>query len=181
MNIINSTRYIVAGVAACFALAASAVPVVQTSSVSATQDNIRRTVKIEYQLTGEPGIVTIDIQTNVSEGVWASIGGEHYQNMYGAVNRINTNLTTKSYAYWQPDVDWESNDPTKVNVRAEVTAWSTNSSTPSFREAEMGTTGRPRISSISLTRTEPPLLRTSSIILSASTIGMFSSISCIVK
>ena len=127
MNIINSTRYIVAGVAACFALAASAVPVVQTSSVSATQDNIRRTVKIEYQLTGEPGIVTIDIQTNVSGNAWASIGGEHYQSMYGAVNRINTNLTTKSYAYWQPDVDWESNDPTKVNVRTVVTAWSTNS------------------------------------------------------
>ena len=127
MNIINSTRCIVAGVAACLALAASAVPVVQTSSVSATQDNIKRTVKIEYQLTGEPGIVTTDIQTNVSGNVWASIGGEHYRTIYGAVNRINTNLTTKSYAYWQPDVDWESNDPTKVNVRAEVTAWSTNS------------------------------------------------------
>ena len=127
MNIINSARNIIAGVAVGIALAASAVPVVQQDSVSAQQDNIKRTVKIEYQLTGEPGIVTIDIQTNVSDGVWASIGGEHYQNMYGAVNRINTNLTTKSYAYWQPDVDWESNDPTKVNVRAVVTAWSTNS------------------------------------------------------
>ena len=127
MNIINSSKYFIAGVAAGLVLAASAVPVVEPSSVSARQDNIKRTVKIEYQLTGEPGIVTIDIQTNVSEGVWASIGGEHYQTMYGAVNRINTNLTTKSYAYWQPDVDWESNDPTKVNVRTVVTAWSTNS------------------------------------------------------
>ena len=126
MNI-NLSNCIAASVAVGLVFSASAAPVVQQSSVSAKQDNITRTVKIEYQLTGEPGIVTIDIQTNVSGNVWASIGGEHYQSMYGAVNRINTNLTTKSYAYWQPDVDWESNDPTKVNVRAEVTAWSTNS------------------------------------------------------
>ena len=125
MNI-NISRLLAAGVVGT-AFAACAVPVVQQSSVSAKQDGLNRAVTIEYQLAGEPGIVTIDIQTNVSEGVWASIGGEHYRTMYGAVNRVNTNLTSKSCAYWQPDVDWESNDPAKVNVRAVVTAWSTNS------------------------------------------------------
>ena len=127
MNHSGKSRSIVVAAAMAISLAALATPVVQQSSVSASQAKGTRTVKIEYQLTGEPGIVTIDIQTNVSGDVWASIGGEHYQSMYGAVNHINTNLTTKSFAYWQPDVDWESNDPTKVNVRAEVTAWSTNS------------------------------------------------------
>ena len=64
MNVINPARNIIAGVAVGIALSASAVPVVEPLSVSAHQDNIKRTVKIEYQLTGEPGIVTIDIQTN---------------------------------------------------------------------------------------------------------------------
>ena len=52
---------------------------------------------------------------------------------------------------------------------------------PSFFAAEIGTTGIPSIASISLTRTEPPFSRTSSIMLSASTIGTSSSMSCIVK
>ena len=56
-----------------------------------------------------------------------------------------------------------------------------NSSTPSFFAAAIGTTGIPRSSSISLILTEPPLPRISSIILSASTIGTFNSISCIVR
>lgn len=122
-----TVKALAVGIAAAVSFAASAVPVISQSSVIADQDKLSRKVKIEYQLTGEPGIVTIDIQTNVSEGVWASIGGEHYQTMYGAVNRINTNVTTKSYAYWHPDVDWGANDPAMVNVRVVVTAWSTNS------------------------------------------------------
>ena len=64
---------------------------------------------------------------------------------------------------------------------ATCTAWSISSSIPSFFAAEIGTTGMPSISSISFTRTEPPFWRTSSIILSASTIGTSSSISCIVR
>ena len=109
------------------AFSASAVPVVSPSSVSATQDEYKHTVEIEYQLTGEPGIVTVDIQTNVSGDVWASIGGEHYQNMYGDVNRVITNTTTKSHVWWHPDMDWGDADPRPYNVRAVVTAWSTNS------------------------------------------------------
>ena len=124
---IASVRVGIAVASFAAALSASAVPVVAPSSVKATQHEFKRTVTIEYQLSGEPGIVTVDIQTNVSGSVWASIGGEHYQTMYGAVNRINTNVTAKSYAYWQPDVDWESNDPVAANVRAVVTARSTNS------------------------------------------------------
>ena len=109
------------------AFSASAIPVVSPSSVSATQDEYKHTVEIEYQLTGEPGIVTVDIQTNVSGNVWASIGGEHYQNMYGDVNRVITNTTTKSHVWWHPDIDWGDADPRPYNVRAVVTAWSTNS------------------------------------------------------
>ena len=60
-------------------------------------------------------------------------------------------------------------------------AWSVSSSIPSFLAAEIGMTGTPSSCSISFTSTLPPFLRTSSIILSATTIGMSSSINCIVK
>ena len=60
-------------------------------------------------------------------------------------------------------------------------AWSVSSSIPSFFAADIGITGTPSNCSISLTRILPPFLRTSSIILSATTIGMSSSISCMVK
>ena len=52
---------------------------------------------------------------------------------------------------------------------------------PSFFAAEIGTTGTPSSSSSALTMMVPPLARTSSIMFSASTNGMFSSISCIVR
>ena len=126
MNIVTKSRLITA-VFAFAALAASAVPVVSSSSVTASQDEYKHTVTIEYQLSGEPGIVTVDIQTNVTGDVWTSIGGEHYQNMYGDVNRVVTNTTTKSHVYWHPDQDWGDADPRQYNVRAVVTAWSTNS------------------------------------------------------
>ncbi len=52
---------------------------------------------------------------------------------------------------------------------------------PSFFAAEMGTTGMPSMSSISLIWMEPPLPLTSSIMFRASTMGMSSSISCMVR
>ena len=67
------------------------------------------------------------------------------------------------------------------SARATYRAWSMSSSMPSFRAAEMGTTGIPRISSSSLIRTEPPLDRTSSIMFRARTMGISSSINCMVK
>ncbi len=60
-------------------------------------------------------------------------------------------------------------------------AWLTNSPIPSFFAAEIGITGMPKISSISLMRIDPPFPRTSSIIFSANTIGTSNSINCMVK
>lgn len=60
-------------------------------------------------------------------------------------------------------------------------AWSISSLMPSFFTAEMGTTGMPRACSSSLTRTVPPLARTSSIMFRARTMGMPNSMSCMVK
>ena len=65
--------------------------------------------------------------------------------------------------------------------RATCRAWSTSSAVPSFLDAEMGMTGMPSSFSISFTWMVPPLPSTSSIMLRASTMGMPSSMSCIVR
>ena len=106
-----------------------AVPVVQTDSVSMTQDASRK-VTIRYRLTGEPGIVTIDIQTNGVNGSateWASVGGKNLTHMFGDVNRLNRNVLSESVAYWQPDKAWRNGgEIADGGVRAVVTAWATN-------------------------------------------------------
>ena len=56
-----------------------------------------------------------------------------------------------------------------------------SSSTPSFLAADIGTTGTPNMDSIPFTSIVPPFPVTSSIILSATTIGIFISRSCIVR
>ena len=68
-----------------------------------------------------------------------------------------------------------------IPIAATYTACSTSSSMPSFFAAEIGTTGIPNIFSSLLTYTEPPFSLTSSIILSARTIGTSNSISCMVR
>ena len=69
----------------------------------------------------------------------------------------------------------------RVLLFATCRAWSTSSDTPSPFAALIGTTGIPSASLIFLTSIVPPFERTSSIILSASTIGTRSSSSCRVR
>lgn len=62
-----------------------AVPVV--SDVEMKQPLPNRTVTITYKLQDAPAVVTLDIETNATDGTWASIGGENIQFVSGAVNR----------------------------------------------------------------------------------------------
>lgn len=116
---------------ACFAAGSlfASVPVVNPGSVSMVQDASRK-VTITYRLSGEPGIVTIDIQTNYVDGTetkWATIGGKNISHLYGDVNRINTNVSSDSHAYWRPDKSWKEGGKIEDGgVRAVVTAWATN-------------------------------------------------------
>ena len=107
----------------------ASVPVVNPGSVSMSQDASRK-VTITYRLSGEPGIVTIDIQTNYVDGTetkWATIGGKNISHLYGDVNRINTNVSSDSHAYWRPDKSWKEGGKIEDGgVRAVVTAWATN-------------------------------------------------------
>ena len=65
--------------AAFASLFSVATPVV--SDVTMTQEGY--TVTINYTLSSEAGIVTVDIQTNATGGAWASIGGEHLTHFSG--------------------------------------------------------------------------------------------------
>ena len=102
------------------AIAASAAPVV--SNVSMTQAG--GTVTIGYTLSGEPGIVTVDIQTNnTARGEWESIGGERLVFFGGDVNRrVEPGARTIT---WKPRKAWPDNMSSK-NAKAVVSAWATN-------------------------------------------------------
>ena len=64
MNSIKSKVFWLAAMASACALA---VPRVDENTVTMEQaENSNRTITISYVLTGEPGIVTFDVETNVT-------------------------------------------------------------------------------------------------------------------
>ena len=73
----NRIKARIFGAAALSAVCALAVPRVDENSITMEQaENSNRTITISYVLTGEPGIVTFDIETNVTgTAEWVSIGG----------------------------------------------------------------------------------------------------------
>lgn len=122
------SKAIVVSCAAVVASVALAAPKIVDTSVVASQNAESRTVTVEYRLTGEPAIVTIDIQTNVvvaGERKWVTIGGDKLVGFYGDVNILNRNTTSASKAYWHPDKCWPDGGMFS-GVRAVVTAWATN-------------------------------------------------------
>ena len=107
---------------------AFAAPHVDQADVTLTQDRSRK-VTISYTLKGDPGIVTVDIQTNTladATGAWVSIGAEHLFGFEGAVNRLVTDVDTPSTITWQADEYWPNHKLRGGIVRAEVKAWPTN-------------------------------------------------------
>ena len=92
-----------------------AMPIVSPDSVTMTQDDMMRTVTINYQLQDAPAIVTVDIQTN---GV--SIGDANLHYMAGDVNK---RVEPGDHALtWRPDKAWPDHKITN-GVTAVVTAW----------------------------------------------------------
>lgn len=107
------------------AFTASALPTV--SDVTMSQDSSRK-VTISYVLTGEDGIVTVDIQTNFTDeaGIhWVSIGPENLKGFGGDVHRLvqPTTGTERRTMTWHPDVSWPGERIDTATARAVVTAW----------------------------------------------------------
>ena len=131
----RQSLYLASCLTACSAFA---MPTVVENSVSAVQGEDRK-VTISYQLSGEPAVVTIDIQTNTLEdatGEWKSIGGEALSYMVGDVNRVVKKVGETARAVWYPHKAWPNNGIVK-NVRAEVTAWATNAP-PDYMVVDLG-------------------------------------------
>ena len=110
-------------------LASATMPLMATgivpelSNITMRQDSKRKVV-INYTLANAPAVVTVDIQTNVSEDAWASIGGEHVQSFSpnSAVwKRIETDGTYEMT--WNPEKDWPGHAVADGQCRAVVTAW----------------------------------------------------------
>ena len=96
-------------------------------NVALEQDAATRTVKITYDLSGDPAIITFDILTNAfvaAQG--ASIGDAHLTYSRGDVNRLVQPGEHKTI-WWQADRAWPDHEITTASVRPSVTAWPTNS------------------------------------------------------
>ena len=128
----NRIKARVVGVATLSAICALAVPRVDENSVTMEQvDNPNRTVTISYVLTGEPGIVTFDVETNVTgTAEWVSIGGKNIQTVAGAVNKLIGTLNQRLSFTWQPYMDW----PGFIQAASELMAPSSPS--PSRKDVE---------------------------------------------
>ena len=104
----------------------AATPSVVDNSVAMVQGMATRLVTITYEIADAPAIVTMDVQTNRGDGVYASIGAGNFTRIWGDVNRyvgVGSHVIS-----WQPMPDWPD---VKISldaggVRAVVTAWATN-------------------------------------------------------
>ena len=136
----NSIKSRIFGVVALSATCALAVPRVDENSVTMEQaENLNRTVTISYVLTGEPGIVTFDIETNVTgTAEWVSIGGQNIQTVAGSVNKLIGTLNQRLSFTWQPYMDWPGRTIPAANIRAVVTAWATNAP-PDYMAVDLDT------------------------------------------
>ena len=108
---------------AVFAAAPTAV------NAAFSQEQGSRKVEISYDLLNAPAIVTIDIQTNAGENAWVSIGGDRFTSVWGDVNEL-VQPKQGCKAYWRPYRDLPGLDFRNGEIRAVVTAWSTNAPPP---------------------------------------------------
>ncbi len=104
----------------------AAVPEITHATMS--QDS-SRLVTITYSLTEGPAVVTVDIETNTTDGTWASIGGQNIQKMKGDVwKQVESGDHTVT---WRPDLSWPDHKIADGGARAVVTAWALDN-TPDY-------------------------------------------------
>ena len=109
----------------------AAVP--EISGVTMAQD-VARLVTITYTLADAPAVVTVDVQTNNANGVWASIGGEAVWNAAGDVwKKVETGSHTIT---WRPDHSWPDHKIADGGARAVVTAWALDN-TPDYMAVDI--------------------------------------------
>ena len=138
----NTKRTLSGTILAATASAAllAAVPNVTGVTMSQASD---RLVTITYTLSDAPAVITLDVQTNVTGDVWASIGGEAVWNAMGDVwKKVGDGLTAGNSASctitWHPDHSWPDHKIEGNNTRAVVTAWALEN-TPDYMVVDLET------------------------------------------
>jgi len=107
----------------------NAAPVV--SDVKMSQNPGTCLVTVTYKLSGDPGVITLDIQTNCTDGAetkWVSIGPENMKGFGGDVHQVvqPTAEDEVRTIHWSPETYWPGPPKTAGSTRAVVTAWATN-------------------------------------------------------
>jgi formylglycine-generating enzyme required for sulfatase activity len=103
------------------------MPGIESGSVSLEMQG--DSAVITYTLTGTPAVVTIDLQTNTladATGEWVSIGGENIGFLRGEANKVVYATNTPARAWWTPGKSCPGKTFASGTLRAEVTAWPTN-------------------------------------------------------
>ena len=125
-------KLIIASLAAATSAAISAA-VPEISGVTMAQ-GVSRLVTITYTLADAPAVITLDVQTNVTGDVWASIGGEAVWNATGDVwKQVDTGSHTIT---WRPDHSWPDHKIADGGARAVVTAWALDN-TPDYMAVDI--------------------------------------------
>ena len=135
----------------CAAEVVMGAPDMDVTTVTMSQDIPTRLVTINYTLSDQPAVITLDIETNIvvnGETIgWASIGGEHVCNATGDVwKKIEK---TTGVITWRPDQSWEGPDGKGFKVdgvtykaRAKVTAYAMNN-TPDYMVVDVSDAAQP--------------------------------------
>ena len=112
----------------------------EVSNVTMDQPSGGRLVTINYTLSDEPAVVTLDVQTNANTSAaaddpgWTSIGGDAVWNAAGDVwKRVETGNRT---IRWRPDHSWPDHIVPNGGARAVVTAWALDN-TPNYMVVDL--------------------------------------------
>ncbi len=115
----------------------SATPIV--SSVGMKQ-NSKGVATITYELSSADAVVTLDIQTNATGGVWASIGGVAVSSADGDVwKKVEQGSRTIT---WDGATNWADGKIPSSGIRAVVTAWSLDN-TPDYMVVDLSESAQP--------------------------------------
>ena len=145
-TLFNHHSSLVTAAATAFAATAvsAATPVV--TSVSMSQSTFSRLVTIDYTFTGDPAVITLDVQTNANTSAsaddpgWTSIGGEAVCNAQGDVwKKVDSGSRQIT---WRPDKSWPDHIIEANGARAVVTAWATNN-TPAYMVVDISHGAQP--------------------------------------